>query len=216
MPQLDCFHEVRFPTDIAIGASGGPERRTEIVALGSGHEQRNARWQDSRRHFEAGYGVKSLDDLYTVIAFFEQRRGALYGFRYKDLTDWKSCPPQQAITATDQIIATGDGAETEFSLLKTYGTGTTAYARQIVKPVGGAVMIAVNGATKTEGTHYTLDTKLGKITFLAGHIPAAGNIITAGYEFDVPVRFASDQLTVNIAAFEAGNIPSIPLIEIKQ
>ena len=216
MPLLDCFHEIRFPTDIAFGASGGPERRTEIVALGSGHEQRNARWQDSRRHFDAGYGVKSLDDLYAVVAFFEQRRGALYGFRYKDLTDWKSGSPQQSANATDQIIATGDGTSVEFSLLKTYGAGTSAYTRQIVKPVGGTVMITVDSVTQIEGTDFTLDTKVGKITFLAGHIPAAGNVITAGYEFDVPVRFASDELTVNIAAFEAGDIPSIPLIEIKQ
>ncbi len=91
MPALIPFHEVRFPTAIALGASGGPERKTDIVALGSGYEERNSRWADSRRRYNAGYGVKSLDDLHQVIAFFEERRGRLYGFRWKDRADWKSC-----------------------------------------------------------------------------------------------------------------------------
>jgi len=87
MPLLESYHEVRFPTGVAMGSSGGPQRRTEIVTLGSGFEQRNARWQNSRRHYEAGYGVKNLDDLYAIISFFEERRGALFGFRFKDSLD---------------------------------------------------------------------------------------------------------------------------------
>ena len=79
-----AFHEVRFPVDISLGSSGGPERSTEIVTLGSGHEQRNQRWSLSRRKFDAGYGVKGLDALHDVIAFFEARRGPLFGFRFRD------------------------------------------------------------------------------------------------------------------------------------
>ncbi len=215
MPLLQSFHEIRFPTGIALGSSGGPERRTEIVTLGSGHEQRNARWQNSRRRYDAGYGVKNLDDLYAIIAFFEERRGALFGFRYKDPLDWKSCSPSQITAATDQVIGTGDGTTTVFNLAKTFGSGSTSYVRPIIKPVSGSVAIAVDGNVKTDGIDYAVNYMTGDITFQPGHVPVASASITAGYQFDVPVRFATDELTINLAAFEAGDIPSIPLIEIK-
>ncbi len=215
MALLQPFHEVRFPTNVAMGSSGGPQRRTEIVTLGSGFEQRNARWQNSRRHYEAGYGVKNLDDLHVVIAFFEERRGALYGFRYKDHMDWKSCAPLKVPTALDQAIGIGDGATTIFNLIKTYGSGTSAYVRPISKPVAGSLMLAVDGVILTVGTNYSIDYSNGEIAFLSGHVPANGSNITAGFQFDVPVRFASDGLSVNLAAFEGGDIPSIPLIEVK-
>ena len=109
MPALIPFHEVRFPTAIAFGATGGPERRTEIVALGSGHEERNGRWADSRRRYNAGYGVRSLDDLHAAVAFFEERRGRLYGFRWHDRIDGKSCAPSATPLPTDQAIGEGDG-----------------------------------------------------------------------------------------------------------
>jgi uncharacterized protein (TIGR02217 family) len=215
MPLLQSFHETRFPTGIALASSGGPERRTEIVTLGSGHEQRNARWQDSRRRYDAGYGVKNLDDLYAIIAFFEERRGALYGFRFKDPLDWKSCPPLQVSTETDQEIGTGDGSTDLFQLSKTYGVDTAAYIRAIIKPVEGSLMLAVDGTPQVAGTDFTIDYSNGEVTFQPGHIPVLDAVITAGYQFDVPVRFANDDLTINLAAFEAGSIPSIPLLEVK-
>ncbi len=215
MPLIQSFHEVRFPTGIGLGSSGGPERRTEIVTLGSGFEQRNARWQNSRRRYEAGYGVKNLDELYAVISFFEERRGALFGFRYKDHLDWKSCAPMQVPTNLDQPIGTGDGVTDKFTLSKTYGTGSTTYARVVSKPVSGSLLLAVDGVASLVGTDYAIDYATGEIIFQPGSIPANGATITAGYLFDVPVRFASDQLSINLAAFEAGDIPSIPLVEIK-
>src|SRR5436190_24074049 len=108
------FHETRFPTAISRAAHGGPERRTDVVVLGSGAEERNARWVDSRRSYNAGYGVKSLNDLHAVIAFFEERRGRLHGFRWKDHADFKSCAPQAAITALDQQLGVGDGVTAGF------------------------------------------------------------------------------------------------------
>ena len=215
MPLLEAFHDVRFPVAVAFGASGGPERRTEIVTLGSGHEQRNARWQNSRRRFDAGHGVKDLDDLYAVTAFFEERRGALHGFRFRDPLDWKSCPPLADVLPTDQEIGIGDGTTSEFQLSKSYGTGETAYRREIGKPVAGTELIEVGGIPQSAGTDYLLDADTGRITFLAGRIPSTGAVVTAGFEFDVPVRFDTEALSVNIAAFQAGDIPSIPLVEIK-
>jgi uncharacterized protein (TIGR02217 family) len=211
----DSFHDVRFPPDISLGATGGPERRTEIVLLGSGFEERNSRWAHSRRRYNAGYGVKSLDDLHAVIAFFEERRGRLYGFRWKDHADFRSCPPQTAPAATDQQIGLGDGATAEFQLAKTYGSSDAAYRRFIRKPVAGSVSIAVDGETMIEGENFTLDQATGVINFLEGDTPAPAAIVTAGFEFDTPVRFDTDRLEISLVGFRSGQIPDIPVIELR-
>jgi uncharacterized protein (TIGR02217 family) len=211
---MPAFHEVRFPVDIGIRSKGGPERRTEIVTLGSGREERNARWAHARRRYDAGYGVRSLAALSQVIGFFEERRGRFYGFRFKDRTDFRStvngAPPQML----DQALGTGTGTRAVFPLIKTYGGAFAPYQRPISKPVAGSVLIAVAGQARTAGTHFTLDAATGLVTFTAGNIPANGAAVTAGFEFDVPVRFDTDRLEIDMASFEAGEIPSIPLIEI--
>ncbi len=209
------FHEVRFPTTISRGGQGGPERRTDVVVLGSGFEERNSRWSDGRRNFNAGYGIKSLDDLHTVIEFFEERRGRLYGFRWRDYADWKSGPPQQQPGLGDQRIGTGDGIATVYQLLKVYGSVHAPWSRIISKPVQGSVMIAVAGSEKIETVDYTIDYATGIVTFLPGKEPLAGTSVTAGFEFDVPVRFDSDKLEVSLSGFSHGAIPSIPIIEVR-
>ena len=209
------FHDIRFPTDISRGAHGGPERRTDVVVLGSGAEERNTRWADSRRAWNAGYGVKTLDDLHAVIAFFEERRGRLYGFRWRDPLDWKSCPPEQTLSRLDQVLGTGDGTRTTFQLIKTYGSAHAPWSRAITKPVAGSVLLAVAGAVQILGTDYALDLATGQVIFLAGHVPAAGAAVTAGFAFDVPVRFDTDRLDVNLSGFHHGAIPSIPITEIR-
>ncbi|CAN5209410.1 DUF2460 domain-containing protein [soil metagenome] len=207
-----AFDEVRFPVSISRGSSGGPERRTEIVTLGSGAEERNTRWAQSRRRYNAGFGVKTLDEIHAVIAFFEERRGRLHAFRWKDHADWKSCAPAGTIAASDQVIGTGDGATATFQLVKTYGTGLRNYARVIAKPVAGTVTVAVDGVAET---HVTVDAATGEVTFAAGHIPPEGAVVTAGFEFDVPVRFDADQLSINLAGFQAGDIPEIAIVEVR-
>ncbi len=209
------FHEIRFPTSISLGAHGGPERRTDIVVLGSGHEQRNARWANSRRSYNAGYGVRSLDDLHAVIAFFEERRGRLHGFRFKDHADWRSSPPEKSPAMLDQALGVGTGSRTAFQLLKRYGAAHAPYDREIRKPVAGTVLIAVAGIAKLSGTHFDLDATTGTVTFRPGHIPAAGAAVTAGFDFDVAVRFDTDKLEINLQGFRHGAIPSIPLVEIR-
>ena len=209
------FHETRFPTAISRAAHGGPERRTDVVVLGSGAEERNARWADSRRSYNAGYGVKSLDDLHAVIAFFEERRGRLHGFRWRDPTDRKSCAPEGTPTALDQVIATGDGTTAIFQLTKTYGSAFNPWTRDITKPVAGSVLVAIAGVTQTPITAYGVDTITGLVAFQPGHVPAADAAITAGFEFDVPVRFDTDKLEINLQGFRHGAIPSIPIVEIR-
>lgn len=215
MSDLQSFHEVRFPVAVSFGATGGPVRRNEIVLLTSGHERRNARFADSRRTYDAGTGLRSLEDVYEVLDFFEARRGSLHGFRFRDPFDMKSCRPELTPQPDDQGIGTGDGEQAEFQLAKTYGEGADAYARQIAKPVEGKVRVAVNGTEAEEGVDFTVDLATGVVTFLAGHIPAADAVVTAGFEFDVPVRFDTDQLNLSLAGFRAGQIPTIPLTEIR-
>jgi uncharacterized protein (TIGR02217 family) len=208
------FHEILFPLDIALKSAGGPERRTDIVSFGSGREQRNARWAHSRRRYDAGYGVKSLDALQAVVAFFEERRGQLHGFRWRDRLDHSSAAPGAPASPLDQGIGIGDGITAAFHLVKTYGAGFAPYVREIVKPVAGSVRVAIAGA-EVAGSAFSCDATTGTVTFLAGHIPAAGAAVTAGFLFDVPVRFDTDYLEVDLSAFAAGAIPKIPLVEIK-
>jgi uncharacterized protein (TIGR02217 family) len=212
---MTAFHEILFPLDIALKSAGGPQRRTDVVTLGSGAEERNARWAHSRRRYDAGYGVKTFEALSEVIAFFEERRGRLYGFRWRDRLDHSSAVPDAAVAATDQAIGTGDGATATFALTKTYGSLYSPYQRPIAKPVAGSVRVAVDGSEVVEGTDFSVDTTSGVVTFLAEHIPAVGAAVTAGFLFDVPVRFDTDYLEVDLSAFAAGAIPKIPLVEIK-
>ena len=208
------FHETRFPTAISRASQGGPERRTDVVTLGSGFEERNARWADSRRNYNAGYGVRSLDDLHAVLAFFEERRGRLTGFRWRDHADWKSGPPSATPAATDQRIGTGDGTTARFQLIKTYGSTFAPWARTIAKPVAGTVRVAVDGILQP-AANVDIDHATGLITFRAGHIPAAGKPVTAGFEFDVPVRFDTDKLDIALQGFTHGAIPHIPIVEVR-
>ena len=209
------FHEVRFPLAIGFGASGGPERRTDIVLLASGHEERNARWADSRRRYNAGTGVRSLRDLHTLLAFFEERRGRLYGFRWRDRAVWKSCKPDEEPGPADQPIGIGDGQSAAFGLTRRYGGAFEPYSRPIAKPVAETVRVAVNGVECAAGQHFSVDAATGLVTFLPGHVPAQGAAVTAGFAFDVPVRFDTDRLDINLAAFEAGEVPAIPIVEIR-
>lgn len=207
-----AFHEVRFPTGIGFGSSGGPERRTQIVTLASGREARNATWADSRRRYNAGYGVRGIDDLHAVIAFFEARSGRLHGFRYKDWTDYRSRAPGTMPGPGDQALGTGDGATTTFGLTKTYVSGGESYARAIAKPVAGSVRVAVAGV-ELAAEAFAVDAAAGEVTL--AQAPTAGAAVTAGFEFDVPVRFDTDFLDIDLTAFRAGQIPSIPLVEIR-
>jgi uncharacterized protein (TIGR02217 family) len=206
-----AFHEVRFPDNISRGARGGPERRTQIVELASGAEERNASWANSRRRYDVAYGIRRADDLAAVVAFFEARNGRLHGFRFKDWADFKSCPPSQTPGPTNQPIGTGNGAATLFQLTKRYTSGAQSWTRAITKPVTGTVTVALNGTPQASG--WSVSTATGLITFTTA--PAAGIAITAGYEFDVPVRFDTDVLDVTLDLERLGSITSIPLVEIR-
>lgn len=214
MSETRGFDEVVFPLAVSLRAAGGPERRTEIVVLGSGREVRNARWADSRRRYDAGSGVRSLDDLHEVLAFFEARRGRLHGFLWRDPLDDRSSPPSRDPAPGDQRVGTGDGITATFQLVKRYASGGREWVRDIVRPVAGSIRLAVAGVEKTAGVDFSVSSD-GVVDFALGAVPADGAPVTAGYRFLVPVRFDTDEIRVDMTAFVAGEIPSIPLVEIR-
>lgn len=207
-----AFHEVRLPARLAFGSTGGVERRTEIVTLGSGFERRSTPWAQGRRRYLIGASLRSLDDMAALTDFFEARRGRLYGFRFRDFADWKSCAPAGSISALDQILGNGDGARTAFTLIKRYGADGAVVERRITKPVAGAVRIALDGEEQAETT-FEVDAATGVITL--AHAPAAGTAVTAGFAFDVPVRFDTDRIEVTLESFAAGRMAAVPLIEVR-
>ena len=207
------FHEIQFPASISFGSVGGPERLTDIVSLSSGFEERNTPWAHSRRHYDAGIGMRSLDDIATLISFFEARHGQIFGFRWKDWSDYKSCLPSHVIGYEDQVIGVGDGVTRNWNLVKTYSSGGHSYERPIIKPVAGSIKVGIQGEQQFEQVHFEADYSMGILTFKMA--PASGLQITAGFEFDVPVRFDTDRIQTSVASFKAGEVPSIPVVEVR-
>ena len=207
------FHEIRFPANLSFGSVGGPERRTEVVTLANGFEERNTPWAHSRRRYDAGVGLRSLDDVEALIAFFEARRGRLFGFRWKDWSDYKSCLPSREVDFRDQIIGAGDGQTVTFQLTKRYRSGLEDYVRPIVKPVPGTVRVGLTGDALVETVNYTVDHERGLVTFFEA--PDIGAEVSAGFEFDVPVRFDTDGIQTSVASFQAGEVPSVPVVEVR-
>ncbi len=204
---MSDFHEVSFPARLAFGSGAGIERKCEIVSLASGYERRNSPWALGRRRYLIGAGVRSLTDASELLSFFEAREGRLFGFRFRDFADFKSGALKAVPTPTDQVIGTGDGAKTQFALCKAYGS----VVRPITKPVAGSVRVSVNGSERTTG--FSVDMTTGAVTFSVA--PAAGAVIRAGFLFDTPVRFDSDQIDLTLESFDAGRVGAVSLIEIR-
>ena len=199
-----AFHEERLPARLAFGSTGGVERRTEVVTLASGWERRSTPWALGRRRYLIGANLRSLDDMAALTAFFEARRGRLYGFRFRDFADFKSCAPGGEVAATDQALGVGDGTRRTFQLVKRYGD----VERPIRKPVAGSVRVAVDGVE----VGFSLDATTGEATLEAA--PTAG-AVTAGFVFDTPVRFDTDRIEATLESFGAGRMAAVPLIEVR-
>lgn len=195
------FSETRFPVDVSYGSAGGPEFSTDIVITHSGHEQRNSNWAEARLRFNVAYGVRSAEQLAEVIAFFRARKGQAEGFRYKDWTDFQGLA---------EVLGTGNGSNTQFQLVKHYVSGATQKQRVITKPVAGAVQAYVNGMAAAISA---VNTSTGIITLASA--PANGTTITADFEFDVPVRFATDRLSASLDNYGVYSVRELPLVEIR-
>jgi len=207
------FHDVRFPPSLSFGSVGGPQRQTDVVTLANGHEERNTPWAHSRRVYDAGLGMRSIDDLQLLIAFFEARLGQMYGFRWKDWADYKTGKTALSVAFDDQSIGYGDGVRAAFQLTKTYRSGAHSYRRPITKPVAGTVRVGVEQDELREGVEYEVDASTGIVTF--AHPPDPEMEISAGFEFDVPVRFDTDRILISVESFQAGQVPDVPVIEVR-
>lgn len=197
------FDEVRLPTKIEFGARGGPRFRTEVVVLGSGHEQRNAEWSAARGRWDIAPGIQSAADLEAVIAFWYARKGRLRGFRFKDHTDFR---------ATGQVlIAEVAGGETSAQLVRTYTSGPANHARSITKPVAGSVQLYLDGAPIAA----SIDTATGIASFSALPATSPQVALTADFEFDVPVRFDADTLEIRQVTHARDAIEALPIVEIR-
>lgn len=209
--EVDAFHDELFPLEVGLEAVGGPEFRTEIALMMSGHEQRNQSWAEARMRYDAGLGVRSEEDLAALLAFFRARRGQAIGFRFRDPMDDRTCPPGLVPGAADQLLGVGDGLTARFGLVKHYGAAPHAQVRRITRPVAGSVRVSVGGAELSSG--WVVETG-GVVLF--DEAPAAGLEVRAGCRFDVPVRFAVDRLDISFGAFRSGEVPSVPLIEVRE
>jgi uncharacterized protein (TIGR02217 family) len=209
---MDFLETPRFPDDIALGSKGGSGYSTGVVRLRSGAEQRNVRRPRQGKRWNVGSGIKLEEDVYDFQVFFDALKGMAVGFRFKDWTDYRSrgLDPTQQVAATDQVIATGDALETEFQLIKTYTKGAFSTVRKIFKLVAATPRVALDGVEQMSG--WSVDVNTGILTFSSP--PAGGAVISAGYEFDTPVRFDTDFLEVTLEMLNANEIPNIPVIEL--
>lgn len=196
------FVEVQFPADISYGSSGGPEYSTDVVTSYGGHEKRNVNWSAARARYNVAHGVKTQAQLDVLIAFFRARKGRAYGFRFKDWTDY---------AATNQTLGIGDGSQTVFVLRKTYSSGSVDEVRNVAKPVAGSVNIYLDGVIQISGM--SVDSTTGEVTFVIP--PDSGAVVSADFEFDVPVRFDTDQLSTRLENYGAYSWLDIPLIEVR-
>jgi len=196
------FHDVRFPADISFGSSGGPEYSTNVIVMDNGFEQRNINWSSARSRYNVSHGVKSQSQLDALIAFFRARKGRAYVFRFKDWTDYKAIAVQ---------IGTGNGLNTQFQLIKTYSSGGYSESRIITKPVSGTVKIYLGGVLQSSG--YTINYLSGLITFSSAI--TNGVVISADFEFDVPVRFDTDRLSTSLENYGVAGIHDIAVLEVK-
>ncbi len=200
------FVEIRFPTTISYGASGGGIFSTDIVTTYTGHEQRNINWEKAKASYTISLANKTQDEIEEVIAFFYARRGRAIAFRFKDWMDYQ---------AKNQIIGVGNNAAKEYQLVKTYSSGGIDYKRIIKKPVRDSVEIFLNDELLEEEYDYTIDYAAGIITFDDSKIPTDSEIITASFEFDVPVRFDNDELNISTTDLNVNTWSNIKLVEIR-
>jgi uncharacterized protein (TIGR02217 family) len=198
---MTAFVETRLPTDISYGSSGGPEYSTEVVMNQGGYEQRNSNWGEARGHYNVAHGVKSQQQLDALIAFFRARKGKAYGFRFKDWTDYQGVA---------EVLGTGNGVRTAFQLVKHYASGGVTESRTITKPVAGTVRVYVDAVLQNSGV--TVDASSGVVTFASA--PASG-VVSADFEFDVPVRFDTDRLSATLDSYGAHSWNNIPLVEVR-
>lgn len=172
------FIESRLLDCVSYGTQGGPTYYTRVVSLLNGRTRRNQEWSLPKYRFTVLYNNLDPADHVAVLNAFHACGGAAIGFRLKDWSDY---------TGTQTLTASATGSPETAQLAKTYTFGATTRTRTIKKPVAGTVVIS--GAVTS-----SVDTTTGIVSFTG----TLGQPVTCTYEFDVPVRFESDDLQFSI------------------
>lgn len=205
------FHDVQLPDDIEQGAKGGPRFKTTILGAMSGREQRNIEWTYPRHSWNIGYGIQDRDGYAAVVAFFYARQGRGYAFRFKDWTDYTSGSSESDVSGNRVLIGLGDGSTTQFQLIKYYTDSAATFSRKITRPVSGTTTIYLDGV---QTTGFSVSTSGGIVTMNVA--PSGGVNITSFFQFDVPVRFDSDQIQTDVTWYNAAAIPDINIVEVRE
>ena len=205
--------DVRLHESWSKGSAGGPEFLTSVVPLDSGGEYRERRWSRPLWKYEIAHNIKRIEQIAEIRAFHLARGGREQSFLLKDWIDWSSAADGQSAPAMlNQPLGTGNGVLTTFQLIKRYPDAVRPYDRAIKWPVAGTLLVAVNGVLKTSGVAVNRGT--GVVTLTPAPAPAA--VITAGFQFDVPVRFEDDWLSVSWDTINSRSAGSIALIEVRE
>lgn len=207
---VQAFEDVLFPASIGREAEVQASFSTQIVTALSGHERRNSDWADARLSYDIAPGVRSDRELSELVAFFRARRGSAIAFRFSDPFEDSSNGMLDPPTLADQPVGIGDGIRTRFRLIKRYGQGDDHQVRPITRPRASSVLVGIDG---NPATGWTLADG-GEIRFDVA--PPVGAQISAGFRFDVPVRFADDRLDISRATFGASAATSVMLVEVKE
>lgn len=195
--------EIRLDQDIEVGAKARPRYSTDLVQTDGGHEVATERWRYPLFTFEFNLepGVPNFtEDLEEFIDVFHLAGGRAGRFLFRHWRDYQ---------AVDQLIGEGDGSKTAFQLYRVYVRGALTRRRKITRPVSGTVTVKVNGVV----TAATLGA-LGVVTFAAP--PANGADITATFDFDIPVRFESDEIEFVALNDDLEQAVDIVLVEVRE
>ena len=204
-----AFHDERLPEDVERGASGGPNFNTTVLQLSGGAEKRNINFSRARGTWDVGYGIQTKEDFQTVLSFFYTKFGKAHSFRFKDWSDFEIGNDS---TDTPQTIGTGDGTTTVFPIVRRYTTAGFSFDRVLEKiNVTPTPRAFLDGVEQFSG--FTFQTGAATLTWTAA--PALNVLVGVICEFDVIVRFDTDQLNVTLETFNAGTIPQIPIIEVR-
>ena len=202
--------DVRLPEKWSKGSTGGFGFSTEVVKTDDGGVETNENWAVPLRRYEIAHNVKTPDDIGLLRAFHGARRGASRPFLFKDWIDYTSKPDGvSGAGMTDQPLGIGDGSTVAFQLVKRYADSVSPLDVPTLWPVSGSVLIAKDGIAAPTG--WTVNRGTGIITFSAA--PSLGVVLTAGFQFDVPVRFEDDLLRISWDTINSRSAGSVPLEE---
>lgn len=200
MITVDAIH---MPLEVERGMSGGPAFFTTMLVTPNGVKTPVMAREQALHQWEVAIVGLRDTNIKEMLTFFYGRRGPANGFLFKDWSDYRM--PVQS-------IGTGDGTETDFALANIYSDAIRPYSRFITRPVLATLKVYKAGVLQTYTTHYTFLN--GYVVFVAAPIAAAA--ITAECEFDIPVNFMDDKLTMTMLHSTQGLMPTFKIEEINE